>query len=55
MKKWFDSQRRSTKIFLTMGIVFTVTGLGYDDYELKLFGVIFLLCGLVSLVSRRSA
>ena len=53
LMKWFDSLHKSTRVFLTMGIIFAVTGFGYDDYELKLFAVIFLLSGLASLVARR--
>ncbi|MBT5872593.1 MAG: DUF2964 family protein [Candidatus Latescibacteria bacterium] len=53
--KWFDSLKTATRVFLTLGTIWMVMGLAYDDYELKLFGVIFLLSGVVSLVTARRA
>lgn len=50
--KWFDSLKTPTRVFLTLGTIWMIMGLAYD-YVLKLFGVIFLLSGMVSLVSAR--
>lgn len=56
MEKWktkWNALSKSSQVFLTLGIIWMVMGLGYDDYVLKLFGVIFLLSGLLSLVKER--
>ena len=46
---------KSPQVFLTLGAVWMVIGIGYDDYTLKILGAIFLLSGLIALVKELQA